>query len=390
MTATATPVPSTRSGPPSDNDRVASLFFAVLFVSTLLVLLYVMRDFIGDIVVAFILVGLIRRPYEWLLQCWPRSPWLASGLMTLLVGAVLVLPLVGLGFTIAAEARAVVGASDNVLNRGGELIARTLAGFEEFGLQISRTALLERLGSATRALERTSIAAGGALLSNVLGLSFHLLVVLVMVFYIRVDGERLRRFLYALSPLPDEEDALLEETFRKVARGVVLGQGLGSALQGLLGGLSFWLAGLSSPILWGTIMGIAAFLPLVGVTFIAIPAGLWLYATGHPVAALTVVAFNVLQGTIIDNVVKTKLVGSSMRMHDLLVFLSMLGGITAFGLIGMVYGPLIAMLFMTLTDLYGRVYRPRLAERLNGTHSPVAIEQRITSNPDAAIRAGEG
>jgi predicted PurR-regulated permease PerM len=113
-------------------------------------------------------------------------------------------------------------------------------------------------------------------------------------------------------------------------------------------------------------MAIAAFLPLVGVTAVALPAGIWLYVTGHPIAAVGLVGFNLLQGSIIENVVKTKLLGSAMRMHDLLVFLAMLGGIAAFGILGLVYGPLIAMLFMTLTDLYLKVYRPKLSSRFAG------------------------
>lgn len=340
-------------------NREAPIFFAFLFVTTTGMLVFVLRGFLGDLLVAFILVGLVRKPYEWFLQRLPNNQWLASGITTLLVAMVIMVPLAALGYTIASEAIAFYGTSDILLRKGGTLVDRALAGAQDLGIAVSKEALLSRVEGFVRTLERVSVAAGGAVLSNIVGMTIHLLTVLVMVFYIRVDGERLRRFLYALSPLPDHEDALLEETFRRVARGVVVGQGLGSAIQGLLGGLSFWIAGVASPILWGSIMGVAAFLPLLGVTFVAIPAGIWLYLSGKPIMAISVIVFNVVQGTIIDNVAKTKLIGSSMRMHDLLVFLSMLGGIAAFGIMGLLYGPLIAMLFITLNDLYRKVYRAR-------------------------------
>jgi predicted PurR-regulated permease PerM len=346
-----------------EEHRAAPVFFILLFASSFAALLYVLRDFIGDLVMAFILVGLVRGPYEWLGSRLVRNRWLASGMVTVLVAVVIVVPLAVLAFTIASEAATLYGSSEPLLEHAGTLLDRGLSELHELGVSISKDTLLGRLDGLVRSGERVAVAAGGAVVSNVFGMALHLATVLVMVFYIRVDGDRLRRFLYALSPLPDDEDALLEETFRRVARGVVLGQGLGSTIQGCLGGLSFWLVGIPSPILWASVMVIAAFLPLVGVTAIAIPAGIWLLATGHPAAAIGVIVFNVVQGAVIDNVVKTKLMGSAMRMHDLLVFLSMLGGITAFGLIGIVYGPLIAMLFMTLTDLYLRVYRRRLAER---------------------------
>lgn len=347
-----------------DQDQLAPLFFAFLFVSTIGALLYVLRDFVGDLVMAFILVGLVRRPYEWLRRHVLRNPWLASGLVTLLVLMMIVAPVVGLGYTIVAEAALAYSASGDVFSGGNALVDKGVALLESVGVtSISKQGLLSYLADAAETIQARVVATGGALLGNVLTMTVHLLTVLVMVFYVLVDGNRLRRYLFDLSPLPDDEDALLEETFRKVAKGVVVGQGLGSAIQGLLGGVSFWLAGLPSPALWGSVMGLAAFLPLVGVTSIAIPASLYLYATGHTGAALGILVFNVAQGTFIDNVVKTKMIGSAMRMHDLLVFLSVLGGIAAFGLIGVVYGPLIAMLFMTLSDLYDRVYRPKLARR---------------------------
>lgn len=231
---------------------------------------------------------------------------------------------------------------------------------------MSRAALQSRAEGLVRGIAGSAATLGGALVTNVDAIAFHLITVLVMVFYIRVDGERLRKFIYQLSPLPDHEDALLEDTFRKMTRGVVMGQGLGSVLQDALGGVSFIVVGIPQPILWGTVMAIAAFLSLVGVTAVALPAGIGLFIAGHPIAAVGVVMFNFIQGSTIENVVKTKLIGSAMRMHDLLVFLAMLGGIAAFGNLGLVYGPLIAMLFMTLTDLYLRVYRPKFSWRYAG------------------------
>lgn len=352
--------------PHANEERVAPLFFAVLYGLVLLALIYTLRNFIGDLVVAFILVGLVKKPYDWCLVHGFRNRWVASGLVTTLVALVVVGPVVALGSTIASEAKSMYSASDVLFQRGGALIDEVVTNAARFGISVSRAALQSRAESLVRGIAGSAVTLGGALVTNVFAMTFHLITVLVMVFYIRVDGEKLRKFIYQLSPLPDQEDALLEDTFRKVARGVVMGQGLGSALQGALGGVSFIVVGIPHSIFWGTVMAIAAFLPLVGVTAVALPAGIWLYFTGHPIAAVGVVAFNLIQGSIIENVVKTKLIGSAMRMHDLLVFLAMLGGIAAFGILGLVYGPLIAMLFMTLTDLYLRVYRPTFARRFAG------------------------
>jgi len=135
--------------------------------------------------------------------------------------------------------------------------------------------------------------------------------------------------------------------------------------------------GIHSAVLWGVVMTIFAFLPLVGITVVTLPAALLLYFDGRGGEAFLFFAFCTAQGLIIENVVKTRLMGSAMRMHDLLVFLSILGGISAFGVIGLIYGPLLAMFFITLSDLYFRHYRPHLALRLARSPSRLSVRGNV-------------
>jgi predicted PurR-regulated permease PerM len=200
-------------------------------------------------------------------------------------------------------------------------------------------------------------------LSHALSILVHLAIIFVMVFYMLVDGARLRSFLFKLSPLPDDEDALILTTFANVAKGVVVGNGLGSLIQGLAGGVALWVAGIPSPAMWGGVMALFSFLPFVGVSAVLLPAALYSFMHGHRAEGFGLVVVCVVLTVFVEHVVKTKMIGSAMRMHDLLVFLTVLGGIGAFGLIGVVYGPLIAMMFITFEDLYQSRYRPQLARR---------------------------
>lgn len=95
-----------------------------------------------------------------------------------------------------------------------------------------------------------------------------------------------------------------------------------------------------------------------------LPIALYLVMTGKVVAGVVFGSFGILQSLILDNIVKTRLIGSQARMHDLLVFLSILGGLGAFGPIGILYGPLLAVAFLTFADLYRRTYRHVAAERI--------------------------
>lgn len=360
-----------------DAESLAPIFFTALFLAVMLALGYVLSSFVADAVISFILLGLFRRPY---LQILARvgNRWVASGLTTALVVIVLLLPLFGFFYALTIEAAVAFDKLAYLFDDGGRnLVDGTLQIAERSGLKITRQFVTDYLGQLATGLNSVVVAFGGAVFGNVLAFTIHAAIEIVMIFYLFADGDRLRAFLFRLSPLPDHEDALLVDTFQKVSRGVIVGNGLGSAIQGLLGGVAMWVAGLPSPLLWGAVMTVFAFLPLVGITIVVVPATIVLLVRGDVSTALAFFVFCIVMGTFVDNIVKTKLMGSAMRMHDLLVFLSIIGGLAAFGVIGFVYGPLIAMLFITLHGLYESHYLPQIAHNFRHRRYPSRMP-RIT------------
>lgn len=346
-----------------EREALAPGFFTVLFLSSIFGLFYVLQSFLSDLVIAAILVILFRRPFEFLLK-YTRRPWLASALTCLLIFVVLIGPTVALAYTIAKEAAVAYSHASGLIAGGGvEIADRTLESLSRLGLKLSREELMQQLVAISTSVKGTVVALGGTVLSDAISLTLHLTIDLVLTFYFLVDGARLKNFVFHLSPLPDDEDAVILDTFRKVSRGVVIGNGLGSLLQAALGTVAMLVVGLPSPVLWGAVMAIAAFLPIVGISLVFVPASAFLFLQGRIAAAVAFFSFCMLQSLVVENVVKTRMMGSAMRMHDLLVFLSILGGLSAFGVIGIVYGPLIAMMFMTLEDLYSKRYKPQLARR---------------------------
>lgn len=354
-----------------DREGLAPVFFGTLFIGCGLALLYVLQSFIADVVVGFIQVALFGGLYRRLVVVFGGRRWLASALVTSLVLVAILVPLAALIATIVQDAAAAyqsaIGSSElgSLTGGAGARVQHALAGV---GINFSPEHAQRLILEAAQGIQSVVVEWGSALLGNTLAAVLHFAVILVVVFYTLVDGDRFKDFAFELSPLPNDEDALIVDTFKKVAAGVVVGNGLGSALQGLLGGLAMVVVGLPSAVLWGSVMAVSAFLPLVGVSVVVVPASAYLVLQGHTWKAIGFFVFCTLQGLIIENVVKTKLIGSQMRMHDLLVFLSVLGGVSAFGVVGLVYGPLIAMLFMTLNSLYRQRYRPQLALRFVQRH----------------------
>jgi len=348
-----------------DPDALAPLFFAGLFAATWVGIAVVLSSFLTDFVLAFILVGLSYRPYERLRTQLKGRTLLAALLSTLVIAFGIVGPVGAVIYSIGLDATKAMSRLPGLLAGGGEkIIQDALVRLREFGVFLPKDLVIEWLSNTVGSLRQIFVSWGGAILSNAVSGAVHLLIILVMVFYLLMDGQKLKLFLFDLSPLPDDEDAALVDTFKKVSRGVVVGNGLGSLVQGVLGGLAMAVAGLPSPVLWGGVMTFFAFLPLVGISVVVIPASIHLYLLGKQGPALAFFLFCTAQGFVVENVVKTKMMGSAMRMHDLLVFLSILGGLAAFGVVGLIYGPLIVMMFMTLSEMYQRRYRPRLVAQL--------------------------
>lgn len=188
--------------------------------------------------------------------------------------------------------------------------------------------------------------------SNVFGLVVYFLLMMIVVFYMFMDGDRFIKYLYDLSPLPDEHDAQLFEKFMGMSGAVLIGNGICGLIQGVAGGLLFWFLALNSPFLWGVIMGFLAFLPIVGIGAVLVPTAVILMLKQKVMTGFFVLVFYGVLSWGIEYMLKPRIVGNRVSMHPLIVFFAIIGGLKAYGILGIIYGPLIATLFLTLADIY--------------------------------------
>lgn len=354
---------STRGPDSGGYDRLAPRWFIAIYAASVVGCVYTLAPFIGDLVLAAVLLAMFQPTYTWLVARW-RRPWACSALVVLLIVLVVAVPLGFLTVTIASEATTAYEASKDLDFGGADgILARVRSAASEYGIEISPGTLAGYVGDGADAVKSFVLVQLRELLNNTLSALLHFTVVLVAVFYLLVDGPRLKALVFELSPLPIDQEQLLVDTFGRVSRGILLGNGIASVAQGVLAGIAMAVAGLPSPVLWATVMSLFAFLPLVGISVVVIPATGYLFFTGSYAAALGFFAFCTAQGLVIENVVKTKLISQGTRMHDLVVLLSVLGGIAMFGILGLLYGPLLVTLFTTLTDLYRTHYRTRFSRR---------------------------
>jgi predicted PurR-regulated permease PerM len=190
------------------------------------------------------------------------------------------------------------------------------------------------------------------ILKGLSGFLIGFLLTLLSLYYFFKDGDRLFETLKEILPVRPKERDLFFSRFRQMVSATIYGGLLVAVIQGTLGGLAFWILGLPSPVLWGTAMGFLSLIPIGGTALIWVPTSVILLIQGAFAKGIILLAIGVFVISMMDNFLRPLLVGARTKIHPLLLFFSVLGGIQAFGMIGLVAGPLVATLCITLIEVY--------------------------------------
>lgn len=192
----------------------------------------------------------------------------------------------------------------------------------------------------------------GRLARNVAVFIFNLFVTLFATFYLFRDGSGLQQRLRRALPLDAEQRDHLLTTAQNVLYASVFSGFVVAAVQGLLGGLTFWMLGIKAPVLWGTVMGFLSLLPVVGAWLVWGPALVVFLFEGDYLRALILLGAGVLIIGLADNILRPILISGRAQLNGLLVFVSILGGVAAFGLLGIVLGPIVVALGAAVMEAY--------------------------------------
>jgi predicted PurR-regulated permease PerM len=184
-----------------------------------------------------------------------------------------------------------------------------------------------------------------------------------VLFFMLRDATSFRLAIRRVLPFGAEQNERLVALTRDLVSASVTATLAIAALQGVLGGLAFALLGIDGPVLWGAIMGIVALLPLVGATLVWLPAAVWLALSGSVVKGIVLAGVGVLVLGNVDNVVRPILLSGKAQMNTLVLIISLMGGVSAFGFIGIVLGPLVAALLTALVESYQAEPETQAVER---------------------------
>lgn len=358
----------------------ASFLLYLLAVTT--AFLFLLRSFLMPILLASVFTGLTYPVYAWILSK-VKKPVFAALLTILALMIILVVPFIAVGSIAYQEAVTFFKSMD--LDTWRSQLDTFVQGFRDrFPSLLQRINTQNLTSMAISGLQNTgqfilkhSADISLSLANNVL--SFFL--TLFIMFYFYLDGPRILERIIKWSPLKDEYERILIAKFVSVSKGTLKGILVIGIIQGILGALLFWAVGLPSPVFLGVLMVFASIVPAVGTAAIWGPAALVLLIQGRYGAGLTVVLCGAIVIGSVDNFVRPILVGKDIKMHDLLVLLSTLGGLGMFGLSGFIIGPIIASMFLSIWNIFEEVFADELALNKQAGFRTRKIAQILKEEP---------
>lgn len=331
-----------------------ALFYAIVAILAYLSFL-IFRPFLESIIWAAVLVVVSHPVNAWLAR--RRGPTQAAAITT--AGAVLILILPTL-LIMSAFVR-------QGLEAGRAIQAGIASGkfdwvnrvWTDFQARFPNAAPMDLAKALNRYAEQVAgFLAGqlGTILRNSAAFLFHLCVTLLVMFYLYRDGEKILARLREVLPFEEAHRDRMIRDARDLIVASVTSSLVAAAIHGVFGGVAFAMTGLSSPIFWGVMIAFCSFIPVVGTALIWVPAAVALFLQGHHggVILLVVICGGVVN--VLENLVRPWLISGRAEMSGLLVFISVLGGIAVFGLLGVVLGPTIVALAASILELYAPVH----------------------------------
>ncbi len=346
---------------------IVALFLA-LYASYLLVAPYV-----GAIVLAFVLSLLCFPVHQYIERKIPGRPNLVASISCLLLVVVILVPASLVFMAIVQQGVVFTKQSYQWLSSGGAeqllqhpFVQSTVSKLNQLlpTEPVSGERIVQQLTEFASGFGKELLNLSTKLVGDVTGLVFGFVLMLFILFFLLRDHEKIVDTLHWIIPLSRSQEVALLDEAKAVARSAVVGSFLTAIAQGIAGGIAMAIVGLPG-LFWGTMMAFASFIPAVGTALIWIPASAYLLLTGEWGWALFMAIWGAVVVGSIDNFLRPLLMQGSSGMNTLLIFLSLLGGIQLFGLIGVIYGPIIFALTLVLLKLYTIEFKDFLQQQDN-------------------------
>jgi len=337
---------------------LVSLFF--LIAAAFFYLFYrIMVPFFVPITWAAVLVILFYPLYEKLLKH-VKTKGLASTLMCLIIIIIIIGPIAYLFVALINEATVAVVKVNEMYKTGqlNEMFSFDVPWFESLKVKLSQYYDMSKINFDEIAKDAVDNVSGIIvnqttwLVANGTKTVFYFLLMIFSMYYFFKDGEKVVLKIRRLLPLTPNQINVTFKQLRDIIQATMYGGVVVALIQGLIGGILFFAIGIPSPVFWGAIMAFLSIIPFLGAFIIYIPAGIILILGGSYIKGLIVIGLGTIVISQIDNILRPMLMSGKTSMHPLLLFFTIMGGIYIFGLLGLVIGPLVTAIFLTVLKIF--------------------------------------
>lgn len=286
-----------------------------------------------------------------------RRPSLSAFISCLLVVLIVVLPLTLITAAVIQEFSKVAPHLptnlSQVLSQQPAFLGRLTAWVQDrFGVDL--LSFQDFFIQQFRNLSERFLGASFSLMGNIVTSIVKAFFVLFTMYYLFRDSDKITRKLPDALPFSREQSEALISRTKQVISASVYGVVTIAALQGFLAGLAYWIMGIPSPILWAVLTAFICMIPIAGSFLVWLPLSIYLMLNGYWTRAVLLIIWGALVISTIDNLLRPKLVGNQTKLHELLIFFSVLGGISVFGLLGIVLGPVVLAITLGLLETFSR------------------------------------
>jgi predicted PurR-regulated permease PerM len=339
-------------------------YFLLLFLVSFLLLGQLLWPFFSILILSFLLTGLFQPVFKLLHERLKFSQQFSSLVTCFLITVVVFVPLM---LFVLALSREVLGLYPLIKGKNlalmlqqllleNQTVIRLKEIFAGFGIEFHPERVTSSLSEVGKAAGLFLYNQASFWAANIMNFVFSFFMMIIVIFFLLIDQERFITYILDLSPLPDQQERQLFKKFEEIAKAVLVGNGLCGLIQGFLGGALFMFFDISSPILWGGVMAILAFLPIFGIGLVLVPTAIIFFLKGEAGIAIFLLIFYAALSFSVEYLLKPWMVGERVKMHTLLVFLSILGGLSVYGFLGIIYGPLIVTAFLSFAEIYRKNY----------------------------------
>jgi len=343
------------------------IFLLVLVIAISSIFFTMIRNFVLTLLLAGIFAGVLYGLYGRFLTWFQERRLLAAACTMVVFVLAVVVPLlaffgvvVGQAFEISKSAAPWIEQQIREPDRVYEWL-RNRPGFEY--VEPYREEILQRLATIAGNVGNFFVRGLSAATTGTVAFFFQFFIFLYALFFFLLDGDRLLRKITYYLPLSTSDEARLVSKFSSVTRATLKGTMVIGVIRGGMAGAGLAVAGVGGAVFWGTVMMVLSVIPGVGTALVWVPAAIYLLAGGKVLAAVLLTVYCALVVGSVDNLLRPRLVGKDTKMPDLMILLGTLGGILLFGVVGFIIGPIIAALFITVWEIYGKAFEFALVDR---------------------------